>query len=740
MAMDVGYRSKTPFMEGELADGRLIAELPLDLLERPLLWTRLGANQEYEAKQVVFTKVGDALYLEQRRVWSETGIWIPLEGNPSLEKRVLGIVPILDTTERGYRIDLTDVLFDDGVVWKNRSGGNKVTALTTVMAFWNREGELIVKTHLGLEHKGVRRAQPVYFSFYGLPQPMEPRRFDYRMGFWDDTKSGIPDPLTNIEGGIARWRLEKKHRDSVVSLPVRPITFILSPDIPEQWRPYVKAGVEEWLPAFESAGFRDALVVQEVDSLEEWQRYGLGHSIIRWSGNQNVRRVEHPTGGSTITSVMDQRSGEILKADILMSISYAHYMDEYFIRCAALDPRARSYPFPDALLGSLIQSVVAHELGHALGIKDNHYGEFSYPLEKMGDVAWLETMGHTPSIMTYGRHNGLAQPEDSVPPRLLVQKVGPTDHYYIQWGYSEFPDGMTEAEQSKALEGVIRRQDTVPWYRFNNLKGETIGPGATNELVETNDPVGGVRLALKNLQYAIELMPHVNRDQKDHARLQRMYGEALEYWFYAMKQVMSLIGGYDIHYKSLDQTGHVYSPIAWESQMEALDFLLDQAFDPPKWLTRPSFLDRIRYTNYPDRLLSYRQLLVFDLLGPKRLKRFEHLETLSGYDGAMVAYLVRLQQGLFRELEEGSGKVSPDRQELQQTYIDRMVLAIQQERKHFEADKKAFDYTDYAKGRMMDRLMDLKKRLERELRRQREGSSTGHWQSCLVKLKGLMGS
>jgi hypothetical protein len=103
-----------------------------------------------------------------------------------------------------------------------------------------------------------------------------------------------------------------------------------------------------------------------------------------------------------------------------------------------MDKRAQQYPFPDELIGKLLQSLTAHEAGHAFGIKDSNFGEYAYPFDKMRDKKWLEEMGHTPSIMTYARQNYIVQPEDNIPPNLLIQKVGPADHYQIKWGYKVF--------------------------------------------------------------------------------------------------------------------------------------------------------------------------------------------------------------------------------------------------------------------------------------------------------------
>src|SRR5690606_32275833 len=109
------------------------------------------------------------------------------------------------------------------------------------------------------------------------------------------------------------------------------------------------------------------------------------------------------------------------------------------VRCAPLDVAAQTYPISNQRLGELMQNLTAHEAGHAFGILDGNYGEFTYPFDKMRSKEWLNKMGFTPSVLNYARFNNLVQPEDNIPPHLLIQKVGPTDIYNIQYGYTEFP-------------------------------------------------------------------------------------------------------------------------------------------------------------------------------------------------------------------------------------------------------------------------------------------------------------
>lgn len=737
---EIGEKNTTnDFMKTELVEGRLYVELPESSMGTPILLTRIGRLTRYETKQVVFRKSGKQMYLEEPRIWSETGIWLPVQDNPKLEKNILGIFPIMEEGTTSYRFDITDMLFDRSLGWQVLNDEPPVPSLAKVTGTKRMMDEVMIQVQVGRQSERSKLIQLVHYSFLKLSKPMEPRRFDYRMSYWIESMSPGRDLTKNETGSIARRRLEKKYKDQKISVPIQPITFTLSPDIPKKWRPYVRAGIEEWLPAFESAGFKNAIVVKEVDTLDTWSNYSLGNSIVRWMGNGNIRELGEKSSGSTVNYVVDQRSGEIIKSDVLLRSSYEHLMDEYFIRCAALDKRARSYPFPDELLGELIQYLVAHETGHSLGITDNNFGEYSYPVERMGDVNWLESMGHTPSIMNYARHNNLAQPEDQVPASLLIQKTGPTDAYYIRWGYQEFPVDMSAAGRVDSLESIIRLQDTVPWYRFTYNRWDYIGPVATDEVVETNDPIQGARLALKNLERSMALFPIINQDKKDNVLMERLYRKGIKLWYHLMKSINSLIGGYEIFYKAMNQPGKMYEPIPLEIQQEAMEFLLHQLFYPPKWLAHPSSLENSMLTVYPDHLLMNQEALIKEMFGPRFMKRLEYMETLEGFEGVMNNYFGQFQKKLFSELIEGK-VVGQRKQGIQSLYIDWLIGAIDREPSDINNSSRSFVHTDYAKGIMMGRLMELKRELEKTLSKEKYLEEKGHWERCLSKLDKAFGS
>ena len=98
-----------------------------------------------------------------------------------------------------------------------------------------------------------------HWSLVRLPeQPMMPRRFDERVGFFSirRTDFGTEEHRSAQRRYITRYRLEcSDRRDGDLCYPKKPIVYYVDPATPEQWKRFVRAGIVEWQQAFEAAGF-----------------------------------------------------------------------------------------------------------------------------------------------------------------------------------------------------------------------------------------------------------------------------------------------------------------------------------------------------------------------------------------------------------------------------------------------------------------------------------------------------
>ena len=307
----------------------------------------------------------------------------------------------------------------------------------------------------------------------------------------------------------------------------------------------------------------------------------MRNSVVRW--------LPSTTENASGPHISDPRTGEILNADIQFYHNVQQLVEDwYFVQVGPLDPRAAKLPLPDDLMGELLGFVVAHEVGHTLGLQHNMKASSMYPAEKLRDPEWLKTMSHTPSIMDYSRFNYVAQPEDKIDPKLLIPGIGPYDKWAIHWAYAPINDANISDDENKTLDTWAREQEKTPWLRFSTDRAQGADSGENTEAVGDADAVYSTGLGLKNLQRVMDnLLAATTHEGQDWDDLRTVYGRVVGQWANELGHVTQIVGAFDSFEKHGGQDGVRFNLVPKARQVAAVKFLNENAFATPTMLLRP---------------------------------------------------------------------------------------------------------------------------------------------------------
>ncbi len=502
-----------------------------------------------------------------------------------------------------------------------------------------------------------------------LPEDkMQPRIADERVGWFTLRKYDYDsDALKSDDYRILRrWRLVPKdieaYKRGELVEPVKPIIYYLDPATPLKWRPYFKQGIEDWNAAFEKAGFKNAIIAKDPPSPEEDPEFSpedVRYSVIRY--------VASTTRNAVGPSVSDPRTGEILESDVIWYHNHLRsYRNRFMIEAGAQNPAARTLETPEAEIGEMMRMVIAHEVGHAIGLPHNMKASSAYPTDSLRVASFTQKYGLTPSIMDYARVNYVAQPQDKGV--RYIRMMGPYDYYAVNWGYRYIPEAETAEEEKPTLDQWILEKAGNPWYEFGSSTG--VDPHSQTESLG-DDNIKASLYGLANMKKVIpNLIDWTTKDGYGYDDLDEVYGELTRLWRGYVYHVITNVGGIYETRKTADQDGVVYEPVPEAIQKEAVAFLNEHAFTTPEWLLDKEILNRIESDGAIERIQNLQTRALNSLLSVDRINRLVSTVEQEGADAySPIELMTDLRKGIFSELYAAQ-KTDAYRRNLQRAFID----------------------------------------------------------------------
>ena len=381
-----------------------------------------------------------------------------------------------------------------------------------------------------------------------------PRKHDPRAGFYP---LSFQDYSVELDESIyiryiQRHRLEKENPSAQRSRAKEPIVYYIDPGVPEPIKSAMLESGKWWNQAFEAAGYIDAFQVKTLP--DGAHPMDVRYNMIHW-----VHRATR--GWSYGGWSSDPRTGEIIKGNV--SLGSLRLRQDYLIATGLLAPYEDKKSIPTSmkqLALARIKQLVAHEIGHTIGIQHN----------------FLASSFDRASVMDYPHPTLSLNDSNQIEwENAYDVGIGEWDKISVAYGYQDFPKNINEdVALEEIIQGGIKRGITFITDQ------DSRSPGSAHPGSHLWDNGSNTTLELKNLikirKVALENFGVNNiRFGEPYSDLGDVLVPIYLLHRYQIEAASKIIGGLYYNYALRGDGQLITEMIDTDSQLQSLNILIE---------------------------------------------------------------------------------------------------------------------------------------------------------------------
>jgi hypothetical protein len=348
----------------------------------------------------------------------------------------------------------------------------------------------------------------------------------------------------------------------------------------------------------------------------------------------------------------------------------------------------------DKYISDFITHVIAHEVGHTLGLRHNFRASVVQPLDQLNDARKMHEQGMTGSVMDYLPVN--LAPAGQKQGDYWQTELGAYDYWAIEYAYKPFP-------------GVKKPEDELPELRKIAARVAENGNNyGTDE--DSSDPrtsvwdIGSDPIAYYTQRAALtrELWKNIPsrlaRDGDGYQVMRRSFLAGLGEYVPALFNVTKFIGGV---YSNRDHVGDPQGrlplqPVPADKQRQALKFLENTLYASDSFAVPADLLNKLasdRWWDFSgavfrqqrlemplhDIVLTLQQITLSQVFRPMTLDRLVDMEMQfpAGVKPFTLAEMFNgLQTSIWSELYGTPAKIDSFRRPLQRQHLRKLIELV----------------------------------------------------------------